>query len=72
MTKQIQVFVCGNPRDHKCDDLGASVVFRDDGTTELELEARKRPDFPKGLNGGSVTCSVCGLDAATRDMWRDE
>ena len=65
-------FWCGPGKNHQCDTAGPAIVFKRDGTSLLESEARKDPDFPKGLSGGSVSCSICGLDAMSMSYWKDD
>lgn len=61
----IQVFQCGPPKDHKCDDNGGFVYGLRDGTvTDDEKRARN-----EGCTWGSATCSVCGMTAMDRSMW---
>lgn len=69
MSDQIIGFLCGPPKDHKCDSDGPLIAIRRDGTEVLESEARKEPNFPVGFSGGSVSCSVCGRSAAEVGAW---
>lgn len=64
--KNIQVFMCGNKIDHDCNDIGPMIYGLSDGTTTVE-----KPLFGKGCVWGSVSCSICGMSAMDRDMWRD-
>lgn len=62
---EVTVFMCGPPKDHKCDDDGSFVYgLRDGSITDDEAKARK-----EGCEWGSVTCSVCGMSSMERSMW---
>lgn len=58
---KVKVFVCGPPKDHKCDDNGPTVYGKEDGTTTTDRNERH--------TWGSVTCSVCGMSAMERSYW---
>ncbi len=64
-TAELQVFTCGVPRDHKCDDNGPVIYGLTDGTT---TDSRERAT-KEGHTWGSVTCSVCGMSSMDRAMW---
>lgn len=62
---QVDIFMCGPPKDHKCDDAGPYVFgLKDGSTTDDEKRARK-----EGCTWGSVTCSICGMSAMDRLLW---
>lgn len=61
---KLQVFMCGNPRDHKCDDYGPFLY----GGPEVETTS-DREKAGKGYTWGSVSCSICGITAAERSYW---
>lgn len=69
MSEQTTVFMCGPPRDHKCDDKGPELCGgeNEDGTywqgPASDRENRER------ANWGSVSCSICGMTAMERGMW---
>lgn len=62
MKNEVNIFMCGNAKDHKCDDEGPFVYGKDDGTiTEDKNE--------KGIRWGSTTCSKCGSSSMQRSYW---
>lgn len=68
MSNSTQIFTCGPPVDHECDDNGP-VVY---GLTNGEITADKQRAQKEGHSWGSVTCSRCGMSAMDRSLWRDE
>lgn len=63
--EKVSVFVCGPPKDHKCDDDGPFVYGLSSGEiTSDESRAKK-----EGCTFGSTTCSVCGTSSMERSMW---
>ena len=67
---EVTSFICGKPRDHKCDDNGPVITGGDNVPTKLQSEV-----MGKGLRGytwGSVSCSVCGNTAMGNSYWEDQ
>jgi len=64
--KPVTILLCGNPRDHECDGDGPAVYGGDDVPTTTD-----KTKAGKGYTWGSVTCSICGLDAMTKSLWQD-
>lgn len=62
--QEITVFMCGPPKDHKCDDNGP-FLYGGDGV-EITTDRSKAG---KGYSWGSVSCSVCGMTAMDRSTW---
>jgi len=67
----VQLLICGLPKDHKCNSDGPSIVFKTNGEMMLESEAMKLSDWPRGWQGGSVTCSICKRSNYETSMWRE-
>lgn len=59
---QVTVFMCGPPKDHKCDDNGPVVYGKEDGDTTTDKNE-------KGITWGSTSCSVCGMTSMEQSMW---
>jgi hypothetical protein len=69
----ITVFQCGTkPKDHKCDNDGPEMCGGENPDTGACWAAPATPENRKRASWGSVSCSVCGMTAMERDMWRDE
>ncbi len=66
MAEDLTCFICGPPKDHKCDDEGPFVYGGDNVPTVTD-----RSKAGKGYSWGSVTCSVCGTSAIDRSVWED-
>lgn len=65
---ELQVFMCGAPKDHKCDDNGPELC----GGTDAKGNSWQGPPNEENrcrANWGSVSCSVCGMTAMERSMW---
>ena len=65
--EQAQVFTCGLPRDHKCDDNGPFLYGGDNVPTVTDV---KRAG--KGYSWGSASCSKCGRTAMERSPWEEQ
>lgn len=63
---EITAFVCGKPRDHKCDSNGPT-LYGGDGVPTVTDQSKAG----KGYTWGSVSCSVCGMTAMDKSMWED-
>lgn len=63
-------FECGLPRDHTCDNDGPEIMGGDNVPTLPGEEVRQKN--LRGYSWGSVTCSVCGMTAMDRSLWRGE
>lgn len=70
-TRETTVFICGNPRDHVCDDDGPHLCGGEDedgafwqGLASIE-ENRRRATW------GSVSCSKCGSTSIENSFWQD-
>ncbi len=66
MSKSV-AFICGAPRDHVCNSDGPTIYGGADVPTTTDREKAG-----KGYTWGSVTCSLCGLDAMSLSLWRDQ
>lgn len=64
----VTIFVCGQPKDHVCDDVGPIIIGgeNEDGTFWQEFEDIKNP-LPH--TWGSVSCSICGTTAIEKGYW---
>jgi len=64
----LQVFICGRLKDHKCNHDGDEMLGGDDWQMKLKEATEENKRMAKW---GSVSCSICGMTAMESDMWSD-
>ena len=65
--EKLTVFMCGPPKDHKCDAEGPTILG---GVRDGQVWTG--PDTPlnrRNCTWGSVSCSICGMTAMEKSMW---
>ena len=65
---EVQVFLCGPPKDHKCDTDGPEMCGGETPDGNLWQEVANKENRKKA-RWGSVSCSLCGMTAMERSMW---
>ena len=66
MQQHSTVFICGEKKDHVCDNDGPFVYFMRNGTVTFDRVVAERRGG--GCSGGATTCSVCGSDSMSRSL----
>lgn len=68
---QTIVFLCGPPKDHKCDSDGPTLCGGENPDGTFWEGPDSDPDNRKRAFWGSVSCSICGVAAIHNAVWSD-
>jgi len=68
MKKHGSIFICG-PSKCECDSNGPGVLLLDIDPYEVPDTEDNYKLFEGHINGGSVTCSKCGMSAFSQAWW---
>ena len=60
------VFICGG-KDHECDSEGIPILTLRNGG-EIPDTDENYEKYKDQINGGSCTCSICGVSAISKAM----